>query len=172
MSSDWRGGMRLLLDEDLRGHGLDLGQHVGLDELLEVDASKVVDQAKVEAAKVEATKVKAVEETSTSDREDGVELLELEEGVDVKDLLLEQVLELENVQVVLQAEGTEELEVQSVDVEEVVQVDLVEAVEVVELGEVESGALLNFGAGGGSGDQSGQGGDDHGRELHFAGVWE
>lgn len=162
--------MRLLLDEDLRGNGLDLGHNVGEDELLEVDAGKVVDQAKVEATELETSKVEAVEETRTSDLEDGVELLDLEEGVDVKLLLVEQALELEQVQVVLETEVAEELEVQGVDVEQVVQVDLVETVEVVEEGEVESSALLNFGAGGGSGDQGGQGGDDHGRELHFAGV--
>jgi len=157
-------GRDLLLDnEDLRGNGLDLGHHVGDDELLEVDATEVVDEAELELVQAEAAEVEAVEHTGVGEEEEVIELLELEDGLDVKRLLVEQTLELEDVEVVLLAEETEQVEVQGVDVGQVVEVDLVEALEAVEQTEVDVGALLR----GGRSDQGGEGRDEDGGGLHF-----
>src|SRR4051794_14930421 len=84
----------------LRCHGLDLGHNVGLDELVEVDAIEVVDQAKVETLELEAAEVELVEDSSRLQLEQGLELLKRQDGVQVKRLGLEQVLEAANVEVV------------------------------------------------------------------------
>lgn len=109
-----------------------------------------------------------------------MERLELEQGVDVKDLGLEDVLEEEHVKVVADVEVLEELQVEGVEPLEVAEVDLVEA-QAVESAGVEDGTS-GHGVGGGVddvagllGDRGGDGGGgeeagEDGGELHDDGV--
>jgi hypothetical protein len=121
-----------LEDEDLRCDGLDLANHAGGDELLEVENTDVVEETKLELLELETAQVEAIEDTELVDLEEGVQLLELEQRGEVKALLLEQTLELEDVEVVDLGKVAEETELQGVDVEQVVQVDLLEALEAIE----------------------------------------
>jgi len=156
----------------LVGYRLDLAEDVGVDELAEVNAANVVDDAKIEELQVESTKVEDVEDTELVDLEEGLQRLELEQVGDVKGLGVEQTLELQDVEVVDVGKAVEEINLQGVDVEQVVEVDLAELLELVELADVEASesTLLNLGARGrGSDSQAGKGRDEDGRGLHFCG---
>ena len=155
---------------------LDLANNVGRDELLEVEHTDVVEETELEVLQLERGEVEAAEHAELVDLQEGVQRLQLEQALDVKDILLEEGLELQDVEVVDVGQVAEELELQRVDVEQVVEVDLAELVEPVELVDVElEPAGLDVGGGSGrggrgGGDQGGQGRDEESSRLHFAGC--
>jgi hypothetical protein len=146
----------------------DLGKEGGVNEWAQVDATDVVDEAKVEGTEVQGGQIEVAEETSILEGQDSLQLLEGKQGVDVEDTSVEQALEAENVEVVLEAEVGEVVQVQPVDGEEVVQVKVLEAIEAVEETQVELASLLNLGGGSGRDDGSESANNDSG-ELHFDG---
>lgn len=96
-------------------NGLDLRHQGGIDERAKVEGAHVVDQAKVEDTEVERGKVKCVENTELTELNNGVQLLELEDGINIEDLCLEQTLEGQSIQVVIDGERLENGEVDIVD---------------------------------------------------------
>lgn len=157
---------------------LDLADNVGRDELLEVEHTDVVEEAELEVLQLERGQVEAAEDAELVDLQKGVQRLQLEQALDVKGVLLEEGLELQDVEVVDAGQVAEELELERVDVEQVVEVDLAELVEPVELAgvELEPAGLevggRGSGGGRGGGDQGGQGRDEEGSRLHVAGCVE
>lgn len=147
----------------LGGDSLDLGHQGSIDERAEVEGTDVVDKAELESSKVEAGEVEGVEDTELTELEEHLQLLELEDGVDVKDVGGEERLKSQSVEVVLDGELLEQAQVEGIDDVEVAQVKGVEA-EAVELGSVEDTALLSSGGGSGEGGESAS---DHGGETHF-----
>lgn len=157
--------IRIHLDNDdlLGSDGLDLRHQGSIDERAEVESTDVVDEAELESGKVQAAEVEGVEDAELTELEQGLELLELQDGVDVEDVGGEQRLKGQSVEVVLDGELLEQTQVEGVDDVEVAQVQGVEA-EAVELGGVEGTTLLSSGGGSGEG---GEGASDHGGETHF-----
>ena len=154
----------------MRCDGLNLTNHAGGDELLEVENTDVVEETKLELLELETAQIEAIEDTELVDLEEGVQLLELEERGEVKALLLEQTLELEDVEVVDLGKVAKETELQGVDVEQVVQVDLLEALEAIQGVDVKGErALVDLGGDGSrsGGSEGGQGRDEDGEGLHF-----
>lgn len=161
------------------GNGLDLATEGGVDELNKVDPGESIDDAEVEVAELQVTEVEVVEDTGLADEQQGVEGLELEEGVDVEDLGVEDVLEEEDVEVVSDMKVLEELQIEGVEALEVAQVNLVEA-QVVQAAGVEDGASVEgvgsgvdrgrLSDGGGDGSGGKEAGED-GRELHGDGLF-
>lgn len=141
----------------------DLGNQGGIDQGGQVEGADVVNETKLQGLEVQAGQVKGVEDAELAELEQGLELLELQEGVDVKVVALEETLEGKGVEVVLDSQGVEELQVQGVDDVQVVDVQGVELLQVVELRDVQRTALL----GGSGGGDSGEGTGEDGRELHF-----
>lgn len=75
----------------------------------------VLNNTEVQSAKLDVDQVDAVEETLLLEDDDGAELLQLEEGLDVKDLDVEQVLEAAELEVLGLAQLVEEVEVDGVE---------------------------------------------------------
>ncbi len=90
----------------LAGDYLNLRNSRLLDELSEVEAADVAEETELESAELQAGEIEAVEQTELLKLEDLLELLELEQGVEVKAVALEQVLEGEHVEVVDRAEAS------------------------------------------------------------------
>lgn len=157
--------MKLLLanDNGLLRDGSDLGDERGIDERGQVEGADVVDEAELQGLEVQAGEVEGVEDTELAELDEGLKLLELQNGVDVEGLALEETLKSEGVEVVLDSQGLEDLQVQGVDAVQVVDVQRVELLQVVELGDVQLSALLGGSGGGDSGESTGE----DGRELHF-----
>jgi hypothetical protein len=164
----------LLEDEDLRSNGLDLGDNVGLDELVEVEATKVQQTGVEDTAEVEAGEVEAAEDTELSNGEEIIDLLEEEQGLDVElvGAKVEETAELVEAKVLLEGELLEESELlgTTVETEEVVDVLGSKAAEVAQEAGVKDGAGLRLlDVGGGRSNQGGEGRDDDGGGLHFCG---
>ncbi len=82
---------------------------LGLHKLLETKAVDVVEQTEVDIADLERLEIEAVEDTRLGQGEESLELRELDQGLDVKVVALEEVPELVgNVKVVDRAELAEE----------------------------------------------------------------
>jgi hypothetical protein len=173
----WRFFSYLLLDdEDLRSNGLDLGNNVGLDKAVEVEAAKVEQTGVEDTAEVEAAEVEAAEDTKLGNGEEIVELLHQEQGLDVEDAIanVEETGELVKAEVLLERELLEESELlgTAVDTEDVVDVGGSEAAEVAqEVGIKGRAGLRLLDVGGGRSDQGGEGRDDDGGGLHFDGWY-
>jgi len=148
---------------------LDLGDQRLVDQLAEVEAANDVHETQVEGAQVEAREVESVEDTNLSEGQEGLELLELQDGVQVEVVALEQVLEAVDVEVVDVAELSKEGQVEAVDGGQVLDVNGVEAVQVVEPGEVDIAAGLDL-LGGSSEGHSGEGRDEEAGGLHVGGI--
>lgn len=166
----------LLENEDLVANGPNLADNAGGDELGEVDEANVVEETKLELLELETGQIEAVENTELVDLEEGVQLLELKKGSEVKVLLLEEALELKDVQVVDVGEVAKEADLEGVDVEQIVEVDLLEALEAIEGVDVKGeGAGFDLGGDGsrsgsgsrGGGSEGGQGRNEDGEDLHF-----
>ena len=145
---------------------LDLGNNRGIDETAKVETADVADEAEVEGIEAEGGEIKAVEDTNLAEGKEGLELLELQDGVEVKDVALEEALEAEDVKVVDGAELGKQVQVEAVDGCQVLDVDRVEAAEVVDAGKVDVAALLDL-LGRSSSGQSGKSRDDDADGLHF-----
>jgi len=165
----------LLLDnEDLGGNRLDLGDDVGLDELVEVGTTKV-QQTGLEkrVLEVEAAEVEATEDAELGNGGQIRKLLELEDGVDVQGVVVdvEEVVELVEAEVLAQGELLEDVEVVDaiVDTKDVVEVGGLEAREAAAEDIIEA-ALLNLLLSGGRSDQGGEGRSDNGGGLHLDGC--
>ena len=153
----------------LRNSG-DLGHQRLVNDGAEVKASNTVDQAELELLELQGSKVELVEDTEAGKLEEGLELLELKDGVEVEDVVLEQTLESQRVEVVVDSQGIQELEIQRVDDVQVLNVKGVEAVEAVQERQVNGSAGLNLLGGGGDG-KSGESASEDSGELHFD-VWK
>lgn len=95
--------------------------------------------------KVECREIKRVEDAELAECDEGLELLELEDGVDVEDLRLEQSLEGKGVEVVVDGESLQNAEVDTVQLGQVANVQRVEG-QVVELANVKGATLLDIGS--------------------------
>lgn len=144
---------------------VDLGDQGLVDELAQVDLANALDEAEVQPAEVQLGEVDVAEDALLLDRQEGGQLLQLEQGVEVEVLGGEEALERGEVEVVDLAELAKVLEVEVVEGEEVVEVEVLEALEVVQEVQVNVGAGL-VGSGGwrGSGgvDEGGEGREDDG----------
>lgn len=166
----------LLLDnEHLGGNGLDLGNHVGLDEREEVLAAEVQETGLEKGVlEVELSKVEAAEDAELSDGGQIEELLHQQERVEVEDLVVDakESIELSEAEVLLKGELLEDIELVDtvVETEEVVQVGGLEAGEAA-VQEVVKAARLNLllSRRGGS-NESSESRNEDGRNLHFDGV--
>ena len=171
----WEEETYLLLDnEDLGGNRLDLGDDVGLDELAEVGTAEVQETGLEESVlEVELGEVEATEDTELSNSGQVGELLELEEGVEVQEVVVgvEETIELVEAEVLVQGELLEDVEVVEavVETEDVVDVGRREAVEATAEEVVET-TLLNLLLSGGRSDQGGEGRNDNGGGLHLDGC--
>lgn len=154
---------------DLLRYCLDLGDQRLVDEGAEVEAANVVDEAEVQATELETREIEAVEDTNLAEGQEGLELLELQDGVEVEDVVLEQTREGVDVEVVDLAELSEELEVEAVDGSQVLDVQGVERAKVVELREVDNATALNLLSRSSNG-HGGEGRDEEAGGLHFDGV--
>jgi hypothetical protein len=158
------------------GDDLNLVTERGVDKLNQIDTGKAIDKTKVEVVELQATEIQNAKDTSLADTEEGVKRLQLEQGVDVEDLGVEEALEDEHIKVVLDLQVLEELQVESIETLEIAQVDLIklQAVEAACIedgtgGERVGGCLHSAGLGcRGSGDSgdSGNKARKDGRELH------
>lgn len=137
--------------------------------MVETNGADVVDQGQVERAELQRSKVEVVEDTSLGNDQESVKLLHAQKGDNVEGLGSEESLKLENVEVVVDADGLEETKVKLVDAQEVVEIGLL-AEELVEFAGVDASALLVGRGGGESGDGGGESGED--AELHGCGCWE
>jgi len=171
----WEEETYLLLDnEDLGGNRLDLGDDVGLDELAEVGTAEVQQTGLEESVlEVELGEDEATEDAELSDSGQVGELLELEDGVEVQELVVgvEEAIELVEAEVLVQGELLEDVEVVDtvVETEDVVDVGRREAVEATAEEVVET-TLLNLLLSGGRSDQGGEGRNDNGGGLHLDGC--
>lgn len=166
--------LMLLADEDeLLGYRLDLGNQGLVDEAAEAEAVEVVDQAELQKLllQVDGRQIKAVQGAGLSNGEEGLELLEQEDALQVEAVALEERVEGIDVQALVLAESQEEVEVEGVDLGQVLDINGSEALQVVETGEIDGGRALLNRLGRGSGGQGGQSGDDDTGELHFGGCW-
>lgn len=164
----------LLEDEDLRSNGLHLGDNVGLDELVEVEAAKVQQTGVEDTAEVEAGEVEAAEDTELSNGEEIIDLLEEEQGLNVElvGANVEETAELIEAEVLLEGELLEESELlrTTIETEEVVDVLGSKAAKVAQGAGVKGAGLRLLDIGGGRSNQGGEGRDDDGRGLHFCGL--
>lgn len=160
--------------DNLLRNSLDLRHQALINKLVEVETTNVVEEAEVQATKLETREIKSIQETDPPESEEVLELLELEDGVEVKDLILEQDLEAEDVEVVEPAELEEKVEIEAVEGGQVLDVEGVKAFQVVDEAQVEGGAVFDL-PGGRGGGQGGKSGGDDGGGLHFcgwvSGVW-
>ena len=151
-------------------NGGDLGNQRLVNDGAEVKASNTVDETKLELLELQGSKVELVEDTQVGKLEEGLELLELEDGVEVEDVVLEEALESQRVEVVVDGQGVQELKIQGVDDVQVLNVNGVEVAETVQERQVNGSTGVNLLGGGGNG-ESGESASEDSGELHFD-VWK
>lgn len=160
-------------DESLAGNSSDLLSQADVDEAVEAKVADVAEDAPLDLAELELGKVQAVEDAELAEQEEVAELLVLEEGLDVEDVLVEEADKLVDGEVLLLGEREQQAQVDAaVEAAQVVEVVVAEAAEAVEQGQVDNGGaslnLLGSGSRGGS-DESGKSRDEDGNRLHFEG---
>jgi hypothetical protein len=150
----------LLLD-----NGLDLWDQGGVDELTQVDAANVVDEAKVDLVQGKGAQIEPAQDAELLELDEVLDLLELDQAVDVKGIVGEQARKVVEVQPVDGGELLEHVEVKGVDDAQVLEILAVEG-KVVEERCIDRGTrLLLLGRGGGSNGR--KSGNEDSRELHF-----
>lgn len=165
----------LLGNEHLRGNGLDLGKHLGLDERKEVLAAEVQETGLEKGVlEVELTKVEAAKDAELSDGGQVDKLLHQEQGVEVENLVVdaEEGIELSEAEVLLESELLEDVELVDAVVEtpDVVQVGGLEAVEAAIQEVVEAASVNLFLSRRGGSNEGGESRNEDGGDLHFDGV--
>jgi hypothetical protein len=159
----------------LRGNGLDLGNHVGLDEREEVLAAEVQETGLEKGVlEVELSKVEAAKDAELGDGGQVDKLLHQEQGVEVENLVVdaEESIKLSEAEVLLESELLEDVELVDavVDIEEVVQVGGLEAVEAAIQEVVEAASLNLLLSRRGGSNEGGESRNEDGGDLHFDGV--
>lgn len=121
---------------------LNLRQINHFNELVKIDSSNTTHKTEVQRSKVQLCKINAVEDASSGNGQDCIELLKLQQGVQIEVVAIEQVLEYQHIEVIIATKILEHLQVHIVQLPEVVEVLLLE-VEIVQLLGVEGTSLLH-----------------------------